>query len=249
MKARAVMLVGLGLLLAACSSTPTTTGATPTTTGATPTTTPTTTASSTRPATGATTILVRPVQCAAAAYSPQTGQPPPGGPLPTCASGSQLSGANLLVVPSSSSAVGYTMNSTIPADQQFAAYPSTTPAADTAGSRVLLDAAPASGASGRYVLGPAGLSGSSVQSASAYFDHAVWTVNVTLTPAGSAAWDVLARTQFHAYTAVDVNGQIVALTIIEPTAMYFTTFDGQLQIPSSDRAAAQALAREISSAR
>lgn len=238
-KMATVMVTGIGVLLAGCSS-----AAPPSTTGTTG-----STASTIGGVAGTAVFSVRPVLCAAPDYAGAAGQSPPAGVLPACAAASQLSVLNLVVTPSSSNPDGYTSNTSIPPDAQFAAYPSTTPANDTATATVLLPAAPPTPAAGRFVLGPAGLTGASVQSASAQVGNGGWLVNITLTSAGTAAWNELARTQFHAFVAVDVNAQVVSEQLIQPTALYFTTVSGQVTVAGFTESEARTVVSEITAAR
>jgi len=242
LKAKTLMVVGIGLLLAGCSSTTSTTS--PSTTGTTG-----TTASTIGGATGPSVFSVRPVLCAAPDYAGAGGQTTPAGALPVCSTASQLSAINLVVTPSSSNPNGYTSNTNIPPDAQFAPYPSTTGANDTATSTVLLPAAPSTPVTGRFVLGPVGLTGASVQSASAQVGNDGWLVNITLTSTGTAAWNELARTQFHAFVAIDVNAEVVSNQIIQPTALYFTTVNGQLAVGGLTESEAKTVAGEINAAR
>jgi hypothetical protein len=191
-------------------------------------------------------FTVRPVLCQAPAFA---GGTPATGALPACAAGSALTSANLEVGPNPGNPNGYTSNTAIPPDPQFAPYPSTTVAGDLPAATVLLpDAAPAQG-TGRFVLGPTAVTGASVQSASAQVADGQWVVNVTFTSTGSAAWDALAHAQFHAYVGVDLNAQVISATLIQPTTFTFTSFGGQLEISgASGQTQAQAWATAITGA-
>lgn len=123
-------------------------------------------------------MLFRPVLCNAPAYSPPKGKgASPSGSLPACAAQYQLTAANLDVRPTTTS---YTAN-TIPPDPVFASYPSTSPTVDYAekNQEVLLPGTPSSGCSPRCVLGPAGLTGKAIASATAQFVNSQWVVDVT----------------------------------------------------------------------
>ncbi len=150
-----------------------------------------------------------------------------------------------MVTPSATTIGGYSYNTSIPPDPQFAGIPSTAVAADQPASTVLLPNLSPGGAASRYVLGPAALGNSSVASASAQLADGQWLVTVTLNPTGTAAWGSMARAQFHSYVAIDVNAAVVSVSLIEPTNLYYTTIGTQLTIGGLTQPQAQTLAREI----
>ncbi len=176
-------------------------------------------------------FAIRPALCYAPAFSVAPGQPPAGGPLPSCRPTSLLTTANLDVEPDASNVGGFTFNSAVDADPQFAAYPST-PAVDASNAEVLLAGTPGQGG-GRYVLGPVSLTASAVRSASASLIDGQWAVLLRLTSAGSARWDDLARQQFHAIVGVVINGRVASAPITQPTQSFFTSFNGHLEISGS----------------
>ena len=51
-----------------------------------------------------------------------------------------------------------------------------------------------------------------------------------LTSAGSTQWDNLAKEQFHAIIAIDLDGQVISAPITQPTNGSFSSFNGQVQI-------------------
>jgi preprotein translocase subunit SecD len=175
-------------------------------------------------------LLFRPGLCYAPALTLAKGAKPSTGPLPTCSPSTQLTAANLQVTPNSSNVNGYTSNSNIQADPQFGTYPSTTPDNDNKDATVLLPGSAGTQSTGRYVLGPAGMTGTAVKSANAQLNSGQWTVNLTLTSDGSAQWDALAKQQFHAIIGIDLDGQVISAPITQPTQSSFTSFDGQVQI-------------------
>jgi hypothetical protein len=195
--------------------------------------------SSTQPLVGiggprsATAFSIRPVLCYAPALTLPTGRTPSTGPLPACSPSSQLTTANLDVTPASNNVNGYTSHPTVPADPQFATYASTTPGNTNDNGTVLLPATSSNGAGGRYVLGPAGITGAAVSSASAHQMSGQWAVDVALTRAGSPQWDALAQRQFHAILGVVVDGTVVSAPITQPAQSAFTSFNGHLQISGS----------------
>ncbi len=82
----------------------------------------------------------------------------------------------------------------------------------------------------RCLLGPAGMTGTAVKSASAQLNNGQWAVNLNLTSAGASQWDTLAKQQFHAIIGIDLDGQVISAPITQPTQQAFTSFNGQVQI-------------------
>ncbi len=74
----------------------------------------------------------------------------------------------------------------------------------------------------RYYLGPAGVTPDAVRRARAEFVTGQgWTVQLTLTRAGSRAWDALAEQQFHQQVAITASGKVVSAPIIQPNDATF----------------------------
>lgn len=180
-------------------------------------------------AAGKVSFSIRPVLCYAPTYAVPVGQAPSAGPLPACSPSSQLTASNLQVAPDSGNVNGYTSNSHVNADPQFATYPSTTSSNDKQGQDVLLPTTPADG-SARYVLGPVGLDRSAIAHAHVTHIGGQWAIYLALTSKGSEQWDTLAAQQFHAIVGVVINGRVVSAPITQPTQQAFTSFHGQLQI-------------------
>jgi hypothetical protein len=180
----------------------------------------------------ATAFSVRPVLCYAVPFASARGQTAATGPLPVCGAPYQLTASNLGVTPDSGNLNGYTSRTDIPADPQFAAYPSTAGRSIGTNATVLLPGLPAQG-NGRDVLGPAGLTGSAVRSAAAVDTDGQWTIDLDLTAPGSVRWDALAHQQFHALVGVVDDGTVVSAPITQPTQSSFTSFDGRVQISGS----------------
>ena len=177
-------------------------------------------------------LFFRPALCYAPSLTVAKGKVPSTGPLPTCAAATQLSAANLAVTPNSSNINGYTFNSNISEDPQFATYPSTSPDNDNKNATVLLPGS-SSGQSGRYVLGPATVTGTAVRSATAQLVSGQWAVSIVLPSQGAKQWDALAQEQFHAIIGIDLDGQVVSAPITQPTQSSFSSFNGQVQISGS----------------
>ena len=196
--------------------------------------------------TGGDAFSVRPLLCYAAPYQGPTTDGTTAQVLPGCSSASSLNALAIGVGVGGSSLAGYSSNlAGIPVDDTFAAYPSTPPAQALPASTVLLDGTPGSGPD-RYVLGPAGLTGGDVASASARQVAGQWLVELVLTPQGATRWDALASQQFHALVGIVVNDRVVSAPITQPTQSSFTPFDGQLEIGGSfDHAQATAAASAI----
>lgn len=174
---------------------------------------------------------IRPVLCYAPPYSGVAGRSPSTVPLPGCSPASQLTRANLQVVPSSSTVNGYTSDTAIAADPQFAAYPSTTSSGSAPGGDVLL---PGSSVGGqvptRYVLGPEGIGRSAIVGARATSRGGQWLIDLTFTSQGSTQWDALAAQSFHEIVGVVINGRVVSAPLMQPTQSSYASFGGHIQI-------------------
>jgi preprotein translocase subunit SecD len=180
-------------------------------------------------------LLFRPVLCYAVPYQVPKGHSPSTGPIPTCASSNQLTAANIGVKSDSSSVAGYTSNlGSIPADTQFATYPTTLSSQDNKTATVILPSSPPSGANsncaGRCVLGPAQVTGTDIKSASANLVNGQWVVNINFTGEGATKWDALAQQQFHALIGMDLDGAVISAPITQPTQATFTSFNGNVQV-------------------
>ena len=176
-------------------------------------------------------LFFRPALCYAPAETLAKGAAPTTGALPTCAASSALTLTNLGVKPDPSNVNGSTPPNNVPADPQFATYASTT--TDDKNATVLLPATSSSQGTGRYVLGPAMLTGTAVKSASAQLVSNQWAVSIVLTGPGSTAWDALSQQQFHAIIGIDLDGQVISAPITQPSQTSFTSFNGQVQISGS----------------
>ncbi|MGD0054225.1 MAG: protein translocase subunit SecD [Acidimicrobiales bacterium] len=144
--------------------------------------------------------------------------------LPACGSQYETTAANLDV----NTSTGNPTNN-IAADPAYADIKSTLPQNDNRKSMVLL---PALGDKNvRYVLGPAQLTGKSVHSAVAQQSTiGQWVVNYTLTKTGSPLWDDVAKANFHALLAIELDGVVQSAPLIQPDQAAFTSFDGQGEI-------------------
>jgi hypothetical protein len=190
-------------------------------------------------------LSFRPLLCYAPPLTLATGQPPSTGPLPSCSPSTELTASNLQVTPDSGNVNGYTSNTNIQEDAQFAPFPSTTSTNDNKGATVLLPGTAANRGE-RYVLGPAQLTGTAVKSANAQLNNGQWAVNLTLTPSGSVAWDALTNKQFHQIIGVVLNGQVTSAPITQPTQSTWSSFSGQVQISGSfTKSQAKAIAAEF----
>jgi hypothetical protein len=193
---------------------------------------------------------VRPVLCGAPAYlpiQPNIGGKDTGGALPACDAPYALSASNLDV----NTNTGVT--NPIPADPSFARVPSTPAQSDEPAAAVLLPADPSTGAQEypRFVLGAAQLGGSDIASASAEsLEPGVgnqWSVVITLKPSAATAWDAMAQANFHQFVAFDLDGQVLAAPLIQPTQTSFSSFRGQIEMAYYSAAEAKSLAAVLGS--
>jgi preprotein translocase subunit SecD len=173
-------------------------------------------------------LFFRPALCYAPALTLAKGTTPTPGALPTCAPSSALTAPNLAI----NTSTGQATNSP-PVDTQFATYKSTSPLNDNKNDTVILPGSAANGCYPRCVLGPAGMTGTAVKSATAQVTNGQWAVNLNLTSTGASEWDTLAGKQFHAIIGIDLDGQIITAPITQPSQQTPTSFAGQVQISGS----------------
>ncbi len=175
-------------------------------------------------------LYFRPALCGAPPFVGKSSKAtkPASAPLPACPATSQLTEANLGVVP----AAGTTFHeNTVPTDPALADYPSTSPTKDLRTKTVLLPEIPGAGQYTRYLLGPAALTGHAIAHAVAQQTQlGRWVVSYTLTAKGSPAWDKLAQTYFHQIIAIELDGQVYSAPIIQPSQSAFSSFDGKGEI-------------------
>ena len=184
----------------------------------------------------------RPVLCYAPPYSPtpsQSGSPAEPGPLPdSCPAPYQLVTSNLSGTPTSENGVGYKIG----ADPALAAYPSST--SDSPKAVVLQKGTVGSAFKGRYLEGPAELSGTAVKTASAQLSPTgEWVVNITLTGPGSNGWDSMTTRYFHEIIGIELDGVVQSAPITQPTQGTWSSFGGQVEISGNfTQQSAQSLA-------
>ncbi len=178
-------------------------------------------------------LLFRPALCYAPPYSPQTTtvngktQVVSPGPLPaTCPQQNLLITANL--GPGGANSSNPYPNGVY---ANLAKFPSTTQAEDATahGKTVLLHGPP--GSTIRYLAGPAELTGHIVKNAVANLTQTQgWVVDITLTRAGSAAWDDMAKRYFHEVIVIELDGVVQSAPITLPAQSTFSSFGGQVEI-------------------
>jgi len=173
-------------------------------------------------------LLFRPVLCEVLSQKKQI--PVGSNSLPVCPTKYQMTAQNLAVTPNNS-VQGYSMASVTPYTN-YDIYKSTSPANDNPRNNVLL---PVLGSPGlRYLLGPAEMTGTSIGRAVAQLDQTgAWVVSYTLTATGSPLWDQVAKANFHAMVAIELDGVIQSSPLILPASTSFTSFGGQGQISGS----------------
>ena len=192
---------------------------------------------------------IRPVLCGAPAYVAPSTLAAPGttapSTLPACEAQYSLTASNL----NTNTTTGQPTN-TIGPDPIFAPYPSTRD--DDPSSTVLLPADPATGTQQypRFVLGPTQLSGSNLDVASSQgrFDqqNGAWVVDVTLASSSATQWDVVAQRNFHAFIAVDLDGEVLSAPLIQPNQSAFASFGGRIEVSvSGDNVTAAADAKSL----
>ncbi len=189
-------------------------------------------------------LYFRPVLCYAPPYTPaktsKGAKAASPGPLPTsCPAQYQLVTSNLTGTVNSTNGVSYAATG---ADPALAAYP--TSAVDNPKAVVLQKGLPGSGFTGRYLEGPAELSGTIVKTASAQLSQTgQWVVNISLTGPGSTGWDDMTKQYFHEIIGIELDGVVQSAPITQPQQATWSSFDGQVQISGNfDQATATSLA-------
>jgi hypothetical protein len=197
-------------------------------------------------------FAVRPVLCGAPAAGPQATMWS-GIIAPSCSPASQLSTTNLNVQAGPHGSFSY--DSHVPVDSALASTSSTSPSQDAefATQTVLLPSGPP-GLSAlsfpRFLVGPAGVTGTSVRSVSAIDQGGGWAISIALTPNGAVGWDALTNQQFHGLIGIDLDGQILLTLIVQPTRTSWTSANGKVVIAGDySHAEAQTIVHEIARSR
>ncbi len=192
------------------------------------------------------TFFVRPVLCGAPDYFPLPAGSNPSKPLPQCQAQDALTASNLAV----NTMTGQPAHAMLP-DSNFAPFPNTPGEDDAPNSTVLLPTNPTLGAQeySRFVLGPAQLNNSVVDSASVreLYGPEWWEVDLRLKMSGAAQWDAVAQQNFHQYLAFDLDGEVLSAPLIQPQSTIFSSFQGQLQIAQFTGTEAKDLAAVLGS--
>ncbi len=163
--------------------------------------------------------------------------------LPDCRPVYRLTAQNLGVHPNNSAA-GF-KSKTVKPDPRFRNFPDSSNAVHSLTSYLLLSGINGTGTE-RYALGPARVTSSSIKSAKAVKQSGQWFVKYQLTPAGSAAFDALAKSQFHALIAIVANGEVYSAPIMQPTQTHFTSFGGSGEVSGNfTKSQARTLAKEM----
>jgi hypothetical protein len=183
-------------------------------------------------------LLVRPTLCASGPFNGSTSHP---ASLPSECPGSSLEPVTPI------GGGGFTSTGFLP-DPALAQYPTTTPATDRANPSTVALLPVVEGYAPRFLVGPTQLELSSrVASARITGSRSLWTVRVRLFPRESALWDATAARYFHLQLAIDLDGQVVNSSDIQPAQRYFTSFQGRLQLTVQSKAAAESVAAALRS--
>jgi preprotein translocase subunit SecD len=192
-------------------------------------------------------MYFRPVLCYSPGYVAQKGTKgkPAASPgaLPTsCPTANQLVTSNLSGSVNNANGVQYNVQP----DADLEIYPSTV--VDNPKDTVLEPGLPVKGQTGvnelRYLMGPAQISGTAVKTATAELSQTgEWVVDMSLTGAGSKAWDTMTTTYFHEIIGIELDGVVQSAPITQPNQSTWSSFDGSVQISGSfTQSSAQALA-------
>jgi preprotein translocase subunit SecD len=120
---------------------------------------------------------------------------------------------------------------TLTSHNPFYSYPNTPRSQDKPSATVVLPEIQHGKDVARYELGPAGLTGSALSSATAALGSTGdWVVDFTLTSKGSPKWNALAKANFHKQIAIVLDGNVVSAPEIQPSQSTFTSFNGRGEI-------------------
>lgn len=196
-------------------------------------------ATTSKPSTG---VTFRAVLC----FAPLAPAKPPFSKLaalPECKPKYQLTAKNIGVNPDNS-ASGFTSKNVKP-DPRFLNFPDSSSAVHSLTSNLLLSGLNKSSKQ-RYVVGPARITSSSIKSAKAVKQSGQWVVTYVLTSKGSAKFDGLAKSQFHAYIAIVANGEVYSAPLMQPTSAHFSSFAGHGEVSGGfTKSQAQSLAQQM----
>jgi hypothetical protein len=175
-------------------------------------------------------LKVRPVQCAAPAFSGAgtTGQTslPAGSTILRCAERYLLTAGALHVDTNKGQPAA-----AISPDPVLASVPTTSQIEDEASQTVLLPSSSEAGFDAeRLIAGPAQVVNANVVSVGTSRQGSQWLLDVGLTTKGAKEYNALARRQFHAYLAVDIDGTIVSAPLIEPASTSFASLGAKIEI-------------------
>jgi preprotein translocase subunit SecD len=161
------------------------------------------------------------------------------GPLPSsCPTPYQLVTSNLSGSTTSQNGVYYNVGS----DPALAEYSTST--SDSPNVVVLQEGLVGSGFKGRYLEGPAELSGTAVKTASAQLSPTgQWVVDIALTGSGSNGWNQMTQRYFHEVIGIELDGVVQSAPITQPTQGTWSSFGGQVEISGNfTQQSAQSLA-------
>ena len=175
-------------------------------------------------------LRVRPLECAAPAFSGSgtAGQTalPGGAATLRCGERYLLTAGALRVDTSTGQPLG-----NISPDPGLASVPTTSQIQDEASRTVLLPSGSEAGFdSERLVAGPAEVVNANVVSVGTSREGSQWLLDVSLTLKGSKNYNALAKGRFHAYLAIDIDGSIVSAPLVEPASTSFLSFGAKIEI-------------------
>ena len=114
-------------------------------------------------------------------------------------------------------------------DPALAAYP--TSSSNAPHAVVLQKGLAGSAFRGRYLEGPAELSGTAVKTASAQLSPTgQWVVDITLTGSGSNGWNQMTQRYFHEIIGIELDGVVQSAPITQPTQGTWSSFGGHVEI-------------------
>ena len=89
------------------------------------------------------------------------------------------------------------------------------------------------------------MTNASIAHASVRKGTGAWEVFFTMTKSGSGLLDQVEREDFHDVQAVVLNGAVVAIFTVLPSASHFTSFRGSVQMSVGSKAEANRIAQAM----
>jgi hypothetical protein len=184
-------------------------------------------------------VTFRPVLC----FAPLHPAAPKATIFPKCAAPYRLTPANLGVAPGGMPSDFEAK--TVPPDPDFQNIPTSSAFTASTKTDVVLSGIAGGGFKDRFVLGPARMTGSSIEWARAQKQSGRWVVLFQLTVSGNNTWNAFLKSQFHEMFAVVANDQVYSTAIAYWDSSHFFIFYGVNNTGYLTKPQADELAKEM----